>query len=227
MDVVRTNIERLGGSVEIDSTLGLGTKIQVTLPLTLAIIPSLIVRCNDDRFAIPQVSIVELVRIRRTETATRIGRVKDAEVLHLRGSLLPLVRLGETLGLQKTDDISDSTDEALNIIVVETGQLRYGLVVDGLFDSEEIVVKPLGRHLKDCRCLSGATILGDGRVALILDVSGISLHSELGTSNDVATRCAESGAEEDAVAGDRQSLLLFENAGKRTIRDPHGCRDTD
>lgn len=236
MDVVRTNIEKLGGTVEIDSKLGLGTKIQVMLPLTLAIIPSLIVRCGQDRFAIPQVSIVELVRVRSSEKKKRIDRLKDADVLRLRGSLLPLVRLGDALQIpsdqspanDKSKIANDSPksgsddDGAINIIVVETGTLRYGLVVDGLFDSEEIVVKPLGTHLRDCRCLSGATILGDGRVALILDIPGIGQHSELGLSNDVAAQSAAAEATKDSIEGDTQSLLLFNNNEEEQFAIPMG-----
>ncbi|TWU58737.1 Chemotaxis protein CheA [Rubripirellula tenax] len=224
MDVVRTNIERLGGTVEVSSKLGAGTKIEVTLPLTLAIIPSLIVRASEDRFAIPQANIVELVRVRGTEVANRIGRVKDAEVLRLRGSLLPLVRLGDVLVVKNATNLESSkiSDGAINIIVVETGQLRYGIIVDGLFDSEEIVVKPLGHHLKNCRSLSGATILGDGRVALILDISGISQHAELGTSNDVAACAAAADAESENVAGDTQRLLLFDNSPGEQFAVPMG-----
>ncbi|MCG8652072.1 MAG: chemotaxis protein CheW, partial [Pirellulales bacterium] len=230
MDVVVTNIERLGGSVEIESTYGSGTTIQVTLPLTLAIIPSLIVHCSDNRFAIPQVNIVELVRIRRSEVSAKIGKVKDAEVLRLRGSLLPLIRLQNALEIPLSESIEEpvveeqpaDTEEALNIIVVETGQQRYGVIVDGLFDSEEIVVKPLGRHLKECRCLSGATILGDGRVALILDVPGIGQHVALGTSNETASRGEELTESEKQQAGDSQSLLLFNNAANEQFAIPMG-----
>ena len=213
MDVVRTNIERLGGTVEVESRLGSGSTILVTLPLTLAIIPSLIVHSHKQRFAIPQVNIVELVRIRRNEVEQKIGRVKGAEVLRLRGSLLPLVRLSEAFGVYESKDETEesSSGGALNIIVVETGQVRYGLIVDGLFDSEEIVVKPLGRHLKDCRCLSGATILGDGRVALILDVSGVANQVDLSNASE-SSQATDKGADDhDDDAGDTQSLLLFSN----------------
>ncbi|MCA9257699.1 MAG: chemotaxis protein CheA, partial [Planctomycetales bacterium] len=142
MDVVRTNIERLGGIVDVESVIGAGTTIRVTLPLTLAIIPSMIIRCNDQRFAIPQANIVELVRLRPGEAETRIGSVKSGEVLRLRGNLLPLVRLCRVLNLETEDEEQDYSDRPINVIVVETGQVRYGLVVDGISDSEEIVVKP-------------------------------------------------------------------------------------
>jgi two-component system chemotaxis sensor kinase CheA len=220
MDVVRTNIEKLGGTVEIDSQYGSGTTIHVTLPLTLAIIQSLMVKCRDDRFAIPQVNILELVRLRGQEVSERIGTVNNAEVLRLRGRLLPLVRLREALGIDAgapeaevestvaTEQIV--TDEAINIIVVETGQQSYGLIVDGLVNSEEIVVKPLGRHLSSCPCLTGATILGDGRVALILDVNGIAQQANLRVGDSETTNGDEA---EDSSARelDKQSVLLFTN----------------
>ncbi len=215
MDVVRTNIEKLGGTVEVDSAVGVGTTIRITLPLTLAIIPSLIVQCSDSRFAIPQVNIAELVRIRPSELEERVGRVKNAEVLRLRGSLLPLVRLNDALnlvpyGTQEDGPKEDSETKrsALNVIVVESGRFRYGIVVDGLHDSEEIVVKPLGRHLKQSICLAGATILGDGHVALIIDVAGISAQVELREDADSSLKQAE---EELSDKGERQTVLLFRN----------------
>ncbi len=218
MDVVRTNISKLGGTVEVDSIVGAGTKISITLPLTLAIIPSLIVQSQNQRFAIPQVNIAELVRVRREEIDKRIGHVKDAEVLRLRGDLLPLLRLEHALS-DEEDQAEPSEEqeaeqlvrEAINIIVLETGQQRFGVIVDGLHDSEEIVVKPLGRHLKDCPYLSGATILGDGHVALILDVAGIANHEQI--------RCVEKAVQEENKEKksasdqeeDTQFMLLFSN----------------
>lgn len=256
MDVVKTNIERLGGSVEVETEPGVGTTIHVKLPLTLAIIPSLIVRCGEDRFAIPQVGISELVRIKASEVATRIERVRNAEVLRLRGALLPLIRLSTVLGIPSkyldvipqtledndrvniadrragteppsgierrngSDRRQDTSASALNIIVVETGRLRYGLIVDGLHDSQEIVVKPLGRHMKGCTSLAGATILGDGRVALILDVAGIAVHAKLAApGSDVAQR-EENAARRLAV--ETQTVLLFTNDPAEQFAVPMG-----
>ncbi len=208
MDVVRTNIEKLGGAVEVESEFGKGTIIHVNLPLTLAIIPSLIVQCGPSRFAIPQVNIVELVRIRSAELTQRINRVQGAEVLRLRGKLLPIVRLRQALGLHAYGE--PAKQNALNIIVVETGNLRYGIVVDGLSDSEEIVVKPLGRHLTKSRCLNGATILGDGKVALILDIAGLCTHLQLRSVNDSSGEDARL-AEANRISHEMQRLLLFSN----------------
>ncbi|MEO1496845.1 MAG: hybrid sensor histidine kinase/response regulator [Planctomycetota bacterium] len=210
MDVVRTNIAKLGGTVDVESTLGEGTNIIVTLPLTLAIIPSLIVQVGADRFAIPQVNIAELVRVRENERDERLGRVKDAEVLRLRGQLVPLVRLRNTLGCGEADGpIAGNATGATNIIVVDTGQTRFGLVVDALHDSEEIVVKPLGRHHKECRMLAGATILGDGHVALILDVAGIAADVDLSGDEENRGKGEDEATSDDDV--DTQSLLLFQN----------------
>jgi two-component system chemotaxis sensor kinase CheA len=260
MDVVRTNIEKLGGTVEIDSQMGRGTTMHVKLPLTLAIIPSLVVRCGTERFAVPQVNVCELVRIKATEVAQRIERVKGAEVLRLRGNLLPLVRLSTALGIEsqytdplttapqseqrvniadrRTPDLADVAAEegaegaapapeptneqratpdrrgdtvpgAINVVVVEAGKLRYGMIVDGLHDSEEIVVKPLGRHLKDCNHLAGATILGDGHVALIIDVAGVASRAALSVVEDPTARSTDA---DGGLDDERQALLLFTNA---------------
>ncbi|TWT99214.1 Chemotaxis protein CheA [Botrimarina colliarenosi] len=211
MDVVRTNIAKLGGTVDVESEVGKGSNIVVTLPLTLAIIPSLIVQVGCDRFAIPQVNIAELVRVRDSERSTKLGRVKNAEVLRLRGQLLPLVRLREKLGCGPAEGpVQGNATGATNVIVVDTGQTRFGLVVEALHDSEEIVVKPLGRHYKNCRKLAGATILGDGHVALILDIAGIA--GDLNLRSDEELR--EKGADATTSAADkedRQSMLFFKN----------------
>lgn len=216
MDVVRSNITKLGGTVDVESEVGKGTSILITLPLTLAIIPSLIVQVGADRFAIPQVNISELVRVREVERAKRLGRVKDAEVLRLRGTLLPLVRLATALNLPCQHE---STDGATNIIVVDTGQSRFGVVVDGLHDSEEIVVKPLGRHLKNCGCLAGATILGDGHVALILDIPGIAIQQDIHTHEDAENRREEEEKQANALT-DTHSVLLFRNNPREKFAVP-------
>lgn len=226
MDVVQTNLEKLGGTIEVDSELGTGTTIAVKLPLTLAIIPALIVKSDRESYAIPQLNIIELVRVKEGDGQTRIEKLKGAEVLRLRGHLLPLVRLDETLDEGRTDrkdtreEIDESTDAeeqvsaliegrakgTTNVIVVAAGKLRYGLVVGELRDSEEIVVKPLGRHIKDAPCFSGATILGDGHIALILDVAGIGAHRKL------ESRGADEPVVEDQLeqnGGSKHSVILF------------------
>ena len=208
MDVVRTNIEQLGGTVDIESDLKKGSAIHITLPLTLAIIPSMIIGCAGERYAIPQLSIAELVRVPEAEMATKIGRVKGAEVLRLRGALLPLVRLDSALGLRTIEEIG-GRPKCVNILVLETGQMRYGLLVDTLHDNEEIVVKPLGKHVKELGYLAGATILGDGYVALILDVVGIAMQCNL---RNIETAIKSTVADEDTARADEvHRLLLFAN----------------
>ena len=233
MDVVKTNFERLGGSIDIDTVLGKGTTMTIRLPLTLAIIPSLVVRSGDRRFALPQVNISELVRIRAVEESRRIEKLRGAEVLRLRDSLLPLIRLSSylqsdpaaTRHAESTEVARSQTEEsdgksAINIVVLEAGSLRYGLVVDGLSDSEEIVVKPLGRHMQDVKSLAGATVLGDGEIALILDVTGLA--SQMGLEITESTESSRS-EQETAKRDDAFSTLLFTNHPSEQFGVPMSC----
>ena len=178
MDVVKTNLDRLGGKIEIESAEGKWCRFRIKLPLTLAIIPSLLVSDGGERFAIPQVSVGELIRIRHDQIAQRTDRVGDAVVLNLRDRMVPLVYLADALGVTR----ADTAKKALNVVLVDTGALQYGLVVEELHDTVEIVVKPLGRHLKGIADYAGATILGDGRVAVILDVAGLAARADGGTT---------------------------------------------
>lgn len=218
MDVVRTNIERIGGTVDVESEVGSGTTIRIVLPLTLAIIRSLIISSHNRRFAIPQVNVAELVRISKKNRDERVSQINDAIVLRLRDDLVPLIDLRETLGLnecQYSDEAESSEGggnddlQAMNIVVLETGQSKYGVVVDRLHDSEEIVVKPLGKHLKKCRSFAGATILGDGRVALILDVSGIAGKAQVARVEENSIDNETSAPQQN---NDLLRLLLFRNA---------------
>ncbi len=169
MDVVRTNIEKIGGTVDILSEKGTGTTITVKIPLTLAIIPALLVSAGGQRFAIPQVSLIELVCLEGDQILNEIETVRNVEVFRLRGELLPLVRLKEVLGLSPNGE----THNTLYIVVLRAGTGQVGLIIDQVHDTEEIVVKPLSRHVKQLAAFAGATILGDGHVALILDVQGL------------------------------------------------------
>lgn len=175
MDVVRTNIEKIGGTVDVTSVIGAGTTLRIKIPLTLAIIPGLVVTSGGERFAIPQVSLLELVRMEHDEARRKIEMIHGAPVYRLRGKLLPLVHLNHTLSLAKTPWPSDqdASDEPFNIVVLHTDGLPFGLVVDRINDTEEIVVKPLSKQLKGITAFAGATIMGDGHVALILDVHGL------------------------------------------------------
>jgi two-component system chemotaxis sensor kinase CheA len=168
MDVVRTNIEAIGGTIEVESVVGRGTTCRLRIPLTLAIVPALTVECAGDRYAIPQVSLLELVALDADRAATAMEEVNGAPVYRLRGSLLPLVRLAEVLGVE-----SERSDGHVLIAVLQAENKRFGLVIDRVLNTEEIVVKPLDARLKAIGTYSGATILGDGRVALILDVQAL------------------------------------------------------
>ena len=210
MDVVKSNVEKIRGTVEIDSEPGSGTTVQLIIPLTLAIIPALIIEAGQLQFAVPQVNVSEVFYYQPGELKTRVEKIRGAEVLRLRDSLVPVVRLATVLGMdtfytdpvtgekrverrkriadrrQETADISPQKDSRTNpggrrrrdwdsgyIVIVNTGANRFGLCVDELHDNEEIVVEPLSDYIKESRCFSGATILGDGRVIMILDVGGI------------------------------------------------------
>ncbi len=210
MDVVFTNLTQLGGTIEIDTAVGQGSTFQVKLPLTLAIIPCLLVAVNNERYALPQVSLVELVRIPPAQVKKRLEKIGDTTVVRLRGNLLPIIRLREFLGIDNTTETGEiRVETSLNIVVVSAGEFRYGIVVDDLLDSEEIVVKPLGQHVRDCDGYAGATILGDGAAALILDVVGIATAMDLSTEQSERDLLLKKAQE---ATGDEQSLLIIENS---------------
>jgi two-component system chemotaxis sensor kinase CheA len=210
MDVVKTNIEKIGGTVDIQSTAGEGTTLKIRIPLTLAIIPALTVTCRGSRYAIPQVSLLELVRLEGRGPGKEIEMVHGAPVLRLRGRLLPLVSLAQALGEQPGFHRADrADDETINIVVLQADEHSFGLVVDEINDTEEIVVKPLGKQLKGVTCFAGATIMGDGRVALILDVTGLALNARVVSETSGRTTKVESGASTLAAQDAREMLLLF------------------
>jgi two-component system chemotaxis sensor kinase CheA len=263
MDVVRTNLARLGGKVDIVSEIGQGTLFRIKLPLTLAIIPSLVVSVNNERFAIPQISVVELLRIRADKVKERIEVIGDAEVLVLRDELIPIVRFVDILGIKRvrhdadTGEVTDdrrerladrrspvhgfaggdhrgsraeaieqrtgtdrrqSASSDLEIVVVNTGAMKYGLVVDFFLTGEEIVVKPLGRHLKGLPEYAGATIMGDGTVALIVDTAGLAAKAQL-ANVAVSARADEMENTTDKLVENR-SFLLFYNGREELCATP-------
>jgi two-component system chemotaxis sensor kinase CheA len=205
MDVVKTNLDKLGGKVEIDSVPGKGSSFRIKLPLTLAIIPSLLVSDSGERFAIPQVSVGELIRIPQHQIGERIDRAGDAELVVVRDRLVPLVHLAEALGGPRVE----RRDKAMNIVLVDEGSFEYGLVVEELHDTVEIVVKPMGRHMQGLREYAGATILGDGQVAVILDVAGLARRAGLSRAGKAA---GNSAVDQEDSTGEMHSLLLFQNA---------------
>ncbi|MFQ5451028.1 MAG: chemotaxis protein CheW [Nitrospinaceae bacterium] len=203
MDVVKTNIERIGGTVDIQSRPGKGTTLKVKIPLTLAIIPALTVRTGGARYAIPQVNLLELVRLEGEQVKKSVEQIQGAPVYRLRGNLLPLIYLHEELRVAKKEE-----SDAVNIVVLQADERQFGLVVEGINDTEEIVVKPLGKQLKGIPAFAGATIMGDGKVALILDVMGLA-HSARVVSESRERVLAESIAENQKSRGDKQTLLIF------------------
>jgi two-component system chemotaxis sensor kinase CheA len=219
MDVVRANIERVGGSVDVQSRPGEGTTLKIKIPLTLAIIPALIVETGGERYAIPQVSLLELVRIEAADVTRSIEMIHGAPVYRLRGRLLPLVSLAHELAgvawleefLPETAEATDVHGKAVNIVVLQADDRQFGLLVEGVSDSAEIVVKPLEHHLKGIGTFAGATIMGDGKVGLILDVIGLAQRAHVVDTArdraliDIASRSQD--AEEETT-----SLLLFEDA---------------
>jgi two-component system, chemotaxis family, sensor kinase CheA len=182
MDVVRTNVEKIGGTVDITSEAGVGTTLKIKIPLTLAIIPALTVECAGERYAVPQVSLDELLCIEGEQARTSVEYLSGAPVFRLRGTLVPLVWLDHVLDLTKAPHVAD----ALYILVLQAEGRRFGLVVDRVLNTEEIVVKPLSRQLKGIGTYAGATILGDGRVALILDVRALARRAQVVRDSDSA-----------------------------------------
>ena len=205
MDVVKTNIEKIGGTIDIQSTVGEGTTFKIKIPLTLAIIPALVVAAGGQRYAIPQVALVELVRLEKAQAKIDLDSVYGAPVCRLRGNLLPLVNLCELMDIKSPR----ADDDAVNIVVLQADERQFGLVVDNVIDTEEIVVKPLGKQVKAVDIYAGATIMGDGHVALILDVTGIAQRSSV--ISEVRDRkmseMAHGNHESNKV--ERQTLLLL------------------
>ncbi len=260
MDVVKTNIERIGGHIDIESEIGKGTSIHIVIPLTLAIIPSLIVGVQNRRYAVPQINVQELVCVKAGETSNQIEKIGESSVLRLRGRLLPIVRLADIMGLErifvhpKTGELAPdrrrrvedrrtpaeraAEKQALEkvnqknnrkkpdrrqnwrsdiyVVVLKVGSNVFGVCVDELYDNEEIVVKPMSNHIKNCKIFAGATIMGDGRVAMILDASGIAAQaklrfSEIKTEEQRRKRILQKG-KAGAQDSEQQAIILFNNA---------------
>jgi two-component system, chemotaxis family, sensor kinase CheA len=202
MDVVRANMDQIGGVIDVRSVLGQGTSFIIKIPLTLAIVSALIVQCDGDRFAIPQLAVVELVRA-RNNSEHRIERIKDAAVLRLRNKLLPLFRLSSLLNVGNGDD---HDVENGFIVVTQVGSQIFGVVVDAVFHTEEIVVKPMSAKLRHISMFCGNTILGDGSVIMIIDPNGIAQKlAGASTTRHIAEAAPEHVAEDNMA----ESMLLF------------------
>lgn len=255
MDVVKTDIEKLGGKIEIFTDIGKGTTFRLLLPLTLAIIPSLIVEAEKQKFVLPQINVQEIVRIKANDPTRKIEYVNHSEVLRLRGRLLPIVHLADVLGLVRTftnpvtgeklpdkrkkiaianSAVVENPSEGygagpaeerrgykltniIRIIVIKIGARRLGLSVDTIHGSEEILVKTLPSHIKGCNNYSGVTILGDGKVAMILDPSGIIENANLRYIDDRFESNNKLLAVEAERMRESQSLLLFKCSGPETL----------
>ena len=229
MDVVKTNVERIGGTIDLRSREGQGTTFIIKIPLTLAIVSALIVEAAGERFAIPQISVVELVRVSgggataADAQAPRLERIKDAPVLRLRDRLLPLVSLADLLRLDRPEGGATAAEEGF-VVVTQVGAHVFGIIVDGVFDTEEIVVKPVAPILRHVTVFSGNTILGDGSVIMILDPHGIARAT--GVARDDGGEEAAGGGAVDAdhsglgaaaLRSDaRTAMLLFRAGGEAT-----------
>ncbi len=215
MDVVKSNIEKIGGVVDIFSRAGEGSTVKLKIPLTLAIIPGLVIASGGERFVIPQVSLLELIRLEGDSSERHIEQVHGTPVYRRRGSLLPIAYLDRVLGLSAARDSA-----AVNIVVLQAEDRQFGLVVDAIHDTQEIVVKPLGKQLKGLSVYAGATIMGDGRVALILDVLGIGQRSGVLAEVHEQTRAAQEQKTQSAAQLER--LLLFRAGSFHRLAVPLG-----
>ncbi len=213
MDVVKRNLDKIGGSIDIQTKLHKGTTLRIRIPITLAIIPVLIVTAGGQRFAIPQVNLEELIMLQGDEGAQGIESISGAEVYRLRGELLPIMRLQELLELPENEGAAQQNE--LNIVVLSYGDVQFGLVVDDVGDTEEIVVKPLSSHIKQLPYYDGATIMGDGEVALILNVSGLFRFAQLTPEDiqkarqDALGEGTKEGAAKETGADHKQTIVLF------------------
>ncbi len=218
MDVVRTNVQKVGGSVEVESVFGVGTTLRLRVPLTLAIVPALVVRSGGQSFALPQHSLIELVNLQSYNSDAVIERVGTTEVLHLRDSLLPIIRLDKLLQLQVDAAVGK---RGSYIAVMEECGRRFGLAIDDLNPPEEIVVKPLSGLLRNLGIYSGATVLGNGDIALILDVKAIADragHKSVG--EEIAPhRCDSPGSDSTATPKNPESMMVVYELSRRDAHE--------
>lgn len=223
MDVVLSNLEKINGSIKVSSDPGKGLLIQVYVPLTLAIVPALSIRCHETPYVIPQLKLVELVRVVKAEEKYQIEVIQDRPVLTLRGQLLPLVSLREVLGLENRNDLNHNINqtEILNIVVVDSDSGKYGLIVDAIDETADIVVKPLHKSLTSLMLYSGVTVLGSGDISPILDIEGIGVLSKLNRFSG-RKQNLESDSETNSLESESLDLLNFELGDSDTLTIPMG-----
>jgi two-component system chemotaxis sensor kinase CheA len=224
MDVVRTNIERIGGTVDVRTQRGVGTTILMRIPLTLAIMPALIVTAGGERYAIPQVNLLEVARVDGEHASRSIEMHSGVPTCRLRGRRLPLVELGVELGDASRLTGALSNGDPIDIVALQVGERQFGLMVESVLDTEEIVVKALGRLFSQLSTFAGATIMGDGQVALILDVAGLAQRARVGASaQDTPLESNVPGEQEvDSASADTrlQRLLVMGVGGGRRMALP-------
>jgi two-component system chemotaxis sensor kinase CheA len=238
MDVVRSNIERIGGTVELQSTLGQGTRFTIKIPLTLAIVSALIVRVCGERFAVPQINVLELVRVSAdqqpgaADVGAGIGAAADSAsagmsiehigttpVLRLRDQLLPLISLGDMLALNNPGEAEEPAERGpVTVVVTAVGSGMLGIVVDEVFDTEEIVVKPVAPILRHVTMFSGNTILGDGSVVMILDPNGVARSAGVSARSRSSGEAARDQGRAASRSTDGMALLLFRAGGEPVPR---------
>jgi two-component system chemotaxis sensor kinase CheA len=217
MDVVRTNVEKIGGAIELSSELGYGTTFRVKIPLTLAIIPALVVLSRGQRYAVPQVNLSELVRLEGGDALRKIEFIHGAPVYRLRGRLLPIVDLTDMLRGGSGCELTLASNGSANIVVVQADDHQFGLIVDSVFDTQEIVVKPLSKLLKDAEIFAGATVMGDGKIALILDALGVARRGGLvGETGHASAPAVHDFAKNEKNETDRHALVIVDAGGVKT-----------
>lgn len=210
MDVVKSNIEKIGGSVDVSSKVGEGTVFKLKIPLTLAIVPALVVQSCNETYAIPQTNLVELVRIEENDDK-KIENIQNSEFFRLRGDLIPIFRLDSSLALENCAE-GEEISEDVNIAILNAEGAIYGLVVDQVLDTEEIVVKPLSRELKEISIYGGATIMGDGSVALIIDALGYYNHmGRVQATKKSEVDLSQRHSEKEVAYNDEVLLCLLED----------------
>lgn len=209
LDVVKTNIKKLGGNIEIYTKSGIETTVRLIIPLTLAIISALTVESKNQKFVLPQINIKEIVRITPRDRDKRIECVSDSKILRLRDKLLPIISLSEVLENNQENHCEAYSNKTIRVLVLKFGFKEFGLIVDEIYDSEEILVKSLPEYLKDLKCYAGVTILGDGKVAMILDVNGIVEKAKLKLKDESELVKLKRNEEKDKDKKEKSNLMLF------------------